>query len=407
MGRAGTESELDQIRGRFAKKEGAVLAGSFAFEKEEHRIFRESVRRFLEKEARPHYESWEEHRIIPRSFWRKMGDQGFLCPQVEEKYGGAGVDFGFSAILQEELEKVGSGMIGIGLHNDIVVPYLTAYGTEEQKGKYLPRCVTGEIITAVAMTEPGSGSDLAAMQTTATRAGDVYVVNGQKTFITNGIQGDLLVVACKTDSSAQPPHKGISLLLIEKDTIGFTRGRKLNKVGLHCQDTAELFFADAKVPVGNLLGVEGKGYYYLMEKLQQERLVVSICAQVAAEEMWSMTANYVKGRKAFGQTLNAFQHIRFTLAEMATEIELGRTFLDDLIYRHMENQELVTRVSMAKWWITDMARRVAAKCMQLHGGYGYMEEYPIARRFRDTPVMSIYAGSNEMMKIIIAKKMGL
>ena len=257
------------------------------------------------------------------------------------------------------------------------------------------------------MTEPGCGSDLAAMQTTATREGDYYVVNGQKTFITNGIQGDLLVVACKTDPSVQPAYKGISILLIEKDTVGFTRGRKLNKVGLHCQDTAELFFADAKVPVGNLLGVEGKGYYYLMEKLQQERLVVSICAQVAAEEMWNMTANYVKGRRAFGQTLNDFQYIRFTLTEMATEIELGRTFLDDLIHRHLENEELVTRVSMAKWWITDMARRVAANCMQLHGGYGYMEEYPIARRFRDTPVMSIYAGSNEMMKIIIAKKMGL
>lgn len=374
---------------------------------EELRIFRESVRKFLEKEAKPHYDEWEEKRIIPRDFWRKMGEQGFLCPQVEEKYDGVGVDFRFSVILIEELEKVGSGMIGISLHNDIVVPYLTAFATEEQKKKYLPRCVNGEIITAVAMTEPGAGSDLAGIQTTAIRDGDHYILNGQKTFITNGIQADLIVVACKTDPQAVPPHKGISLLLVERDTPGFTRGRQLNKVGLHSQDTAELFFQDAKVPVANLLGIEGKGFYHMMEKLQQERLVVAISAQVAAEEMWNMTKGYVKTRKTFGQPLNSYQSIRFMLAEMATELELGRSFLQEIIRKYMNNEDVTNQVSMAKWWITDRAKKIAMKCMHLHGGYGYMEEYPIARRFRDIPVMAIYAGSNEMMKLIIAKRLDI
>lgn len=376
-------------------------------ESEEYRIFRESVRRFLEKEAQPYYGQWEQDKRIPRSFWRKMGQQGFLCPQVEEKYGGSGVDFRFSAIMNEELEKVGSSMIGIGLHNDIVVPYLIAFGTEKQKEKYLPRCVTGEIITAIAMTEPGAGSDLAAIQTAAQRQGEEYILNGQKTFITNGIEADLIIVACKTDCDIRPPHKGISLFLVEKDAPGFSRGRKLNKVGLHAQDTAELFFADARIPADNLLGEEGKGYYYLMEKLPQERLVVSISAQVAAEEMLKMTIAYLKNRKAFGKALTSFQYIQFSLAEMATEVQLGRTFLDDLISKHTENQNIADRVPMAKWWITDMARRVAGNCMQLHGGYGYMEEYSIARRYRDTPVMSIYAGSNEIMKTIIAKNLQL
>lgn len=374
---------------------------------QERRIFREAVRRFLEKEAKPLYDEWEEKRMVPRDFWKKMGEQGFLCPQVEEKYGGAGVDFSFSVILIEELEKVGSGMIGISLHNDIVVPYLTSFGTEEQKKKYLPRCVSGEMITAVAMTEPGAGSDLAGIQTTAIREGDYYTVNGQKTFITNGIHADLIVVACKTNPQAVPSYRGISLLLIDKDTPGFTRGRKLNKVGLHCQDTAELFFQDAKVPVANLLGAEGKGFHQMMEKLQQERLVVAISAQVAGEEMWKMTTEYVKTRRTFGQSLNSYQSIRFALAEMATEIELGRTFLQEIIRKFMNKEDVTNQVSMAKWWITDQAKNIAMKCMHLHGGYGYMEEYPIARRFRDIPVMAIYAGSNEMMKIIIAKKLGI
>ncbi|MEH6987720.1 acyl-CoA dehydrogenase family protein [Cytobacillus firmus] len=374
---------------------------------EEHEIFRESLRKFLEKEAYPNYEKWEEDRIIPREFWRKMGEQGFLCPDIEEKYGGSNVDWGFSVIINEELERVGSGMVGIGLHNDIVIPYISAYGTDEQKEKWLPKCAAGEIITAIAMTEPGAGSDLAGIRTTARLEGDHYIVNGEKTFITNGIHSDLIIIACKTDPHAVPRHKGVSLLAVERGTEGFSRGRKLNKVGLHCQDTAELIFEDCRVPKENLIGEEGKGFLYLMEKLQQERLVVAIAAQVAAEEMLNLTINYVKNREAFGKPVSQFQNTQFKIAEMATDIEMGRVFLDQLITEHMAGINVVTKVSMAKWKLTENARKIAAECMQLHGGYGYMEEYEIARRFRDIPVASIYAGTNEIMKTIIAKNMGL
>ncbi|MCS0653707.1 MULTISPECIES: acyl-CoA dehydrogenase family protein [Bacillaceae] len=374
---------------------------------EEHEIFRESLRKFLEKEAYPNYEKWEEDRIIPREFWRKMGEQGFLCPDIDEKYGGSNVDWGFSVIINEELERVGSGMVGIGLHNDIVVPYITAYGTDEQKEKWLPKCAAGDIITAIAMTEPGAGSDLAGIRTTARLDGDHYIVNGEKTFITNGIHSDLIIIACKTDPHAVPRHKGVSLLAVERGTEGFSRGRKLNKVGLHCQDTAELIFEDCRVPKENLIGEEGKGFLYLMEKLQQERLVVAIAAQVAAEEMLNLTINYVKNREAFGKPVSQFQNTQFKIAEMATDIEMGRVFLNQLITEHMAGINVVTKVSMAKWKLTENARKIAAECMQLHGGYGYMEEYEIARRFRDIPVASIYAGTNEIMKTIIAKNMGL
>ncbi|WP_027408792.1 acyl-CoA dehydrogenase family protein [Anoxybacteroides tepidamans] len=375
--------------------------------REEHHIFRDAFRKFLEKEAAPHYSEWEKQGIIPREFWRKMGEQGFLCPWVEEAYGGLASDFGYSVVMNEELEKVGSSLVGIGLHNDIAVPYIASYGSEEQKRKWLPKCVSGEIITAIAMTEPGAGSDLAGISTTAIRQGDYYVVNGQKTFITNGIHADLVIVVCKTDPHAKPPHKGISLLAVERGTPGFSRGRKLEKVGLHGQDTAELFFADAKVPAENLLGEEGKGFYYLMEKLQQERLVVAIAAQTAAERMFELTKQYVKERSAFGKKISEFQTVQFRLAEMATEIALGRTFLDRIIEEHMQGKDVVAGVSMAKWWITEMAKRVAAESMQLHGGYGYMEEYEIARRYRDIPVSAIYAGTNEIMKTIIAKYLDL
>ncbi|MFF2449581.1 acyl-CoA dehydrogenase family protein [Neobacillus sp. NPDC058068] len=374
---------------------------------EDHKIFRQSLRKFLEKEAYPFYEQWEEDRMIPRSFWTKMGEQGFLCPDIDEKYGGSEVDWGFAVVINEELERVGSGLIGIGLHNDIVVPYITSYGTEEQKQRWLPKCVTGEIITAIAMTEPGTGSDLANIKTTARLDGDHYVVNGQKTFITNGIQSDLVVVAVKTDSQAVPKHKGVSLLVIERDTTGFTRGRKLNKVGLHCQDTAELIFEDCRVPKETLLGEEGKGFLYLMEKLQQERLLVAIGAQTASEVMLKMTLDYVKSREAFGKPVGQFQNTQFKIVEMATDVEMGRVFLDQLIAEHIEGKNVVTKVSMAKWKLTDIAKKIAAECMQLHGGYGYMEEYEIARRFRDIPVSSIYAGTNEIMKTIIAKNLGL
>ncbi|PFP24558.1 acyl-CoA dehydrogenase [Bacillus sp. AFS073361] len=374
---------------------------------EDHEIFRKSLRKFLDKEAYPMYQKWEEDRMIPRSFWKKMGEQGFLCPDIDEKYGGSEVDWGFAVVINEELERVGSGLVGIGLHNDIVVPYITSYGTEEQKQRWLPKCVTGEVITAIAMTEPGTGSDLANIKTSAKLDGDHYIVNGQKTFITNGIQSDLIVVAVKTDLNAVPMHKGVSLLVIERGSPGFSRGRKLNKVGLHSQDTAELIFEDCRVPKENLLGEEGKGFLYLMEKLQQERLLVAIGAQTASEVMLKMTIDYVKSREAFGKPVSQFQNTQFKIVEMATEIEMGRAFLDQLIAEHIAGKNVVTKVSMAKWKLTDIAKRVAAECMQLHGGYGYMEEYEIARRFRDIPVSSIYAGTNEIMKTIIAKNLGL
>ncbi len=375
--------------------------------KQEHHLLRESFCRFLEKEARPFFEKWEEDRLIPRSFWKKLGDNGYLCPWIEEKYGGLGADFAYSVVITEELERIGSGLLGVSLHSDIVVPYIVSYGTEEQKERWLPGCISGDIITAIAMTEPGAGSDLAGIRTTAIADGDHYVVNGQKTFISNGIHANLAVVAVKTDPHAKPAHKGVSLLVIEDGTPGFSRGRKLNKVGLHSQDTAELIFEDCRVPKTNLLGQEGKGFRYMMEKLQQERLMVALMAQTSAEEMLAETIPYLQTRKAFGQTISSFQHIQFTVAEMATEIELGRTFLNQLIESHIAGQDVVTQVSMAKWWITEMAKRIAGHCMQLHGGYGYMEEYPIARRYRDIPVSAIYAGTNEIMKSIIAKNLGL
>ncbi len=374
---------------------------------DEHRMFRNALRKFLEREAVPNFNQWEADHAVPRSFWRKMGEQGYLGPTVPEEYGGAGADFAYSVVIGEELERVGSGLTGIGLHNDIVLPYLLSYGTEEQKQKWLPKCVTGEIITAIAMTEPGAGSDLAGIRTTAVRDGDSYVLNGQKTFITNGIQSDLVLVVCKTDPQANPPHKGMSLIWVERGTPGFERGRRLEKVGQHSQDTAELFFDNCRVPASNLLGEQGRGFQYLTEKLQQERLVVAIAAQVAAEESLQETIAYVKERKAFGQPISKFQNTRFTIAELATKVELGRAFLDQLIVRHMAGENVVTQVSMAKFWHTDMAKEVIGECLQLHGGYGYMEEYTIARRYRDIPVMAIYAGTNEIMKTIIAKNLGL
>ena len=373
----------------------------------DHEAFRKSLRKFLAKEAEPFFEQWEEDRMIPREFWDKLAAQGYLCPTLPEAYGGLAADWGYAVIINEELERVGSGLVGVGLHNDIVVPYLESFGTEEQKQRWLPKCVSGETITAIAMTEPGTGSDLANIKTTAILEGDHYVLNGSKTFITNGIHSDLVLVACKTDPKAVPAHKGVSLLVVERDTPGFSRGRKLNKVGLHSQDTAELFFEDCRVPKENLLGEEGKGFLYLMDKLQQERLLVAIAAQVAAEDMVEMTMNYIQERKAFGQSISKFQHIQFEMVEMKTQVEIGRTFLDSLVADHIEGEDIVTKVSMAKYWLTDMAKDISQRCLQLHGGYGYMEEYKIARRFRDIPVSAIYAGTNEIMKTIIAKNIGL
>ncbi|MBF4501139.1 acyl-CoA dehydrogenase family protein [Savagea sp. SN6] len=372
---------------------------------DEHEMFRESLRKMLEKEAYPYFEQWEANRDIPREFWLKLGENGFLLPWVEEQYGGLGLDFSYSVILTEELERVGAGLAsGISLHSDIVSPYISTYGTEEQKQRWLPKSVTGELISAVAMTEPGTGSDLAAVRTTARREGDHYILNGEKTFITNGMHADYVVVVCKTDSQVEPAYRGISLLVVEDGMPGFKRGKKLNKIGMHSADTAELIFEDVKVPVENLLGEEGRGFYYLMEKLQQERLVVALEVQVEAEVMLELTINYVKERKAFGSRIADFQNTQFKLAEMATEIDMGRVYLDRVIERHLNGEAIVKEVSMAKWWISEMAKRVAGDCLQLHGGYGYMEEYEIARRYRDIPVPAIYAGTTEVMKMIIAKE---
>lgn len=380
---------------------------SRAFLNGEHIMFKDSLRKFVEKEIEPNFAQWESDRIIPRDLWTKLGSQGFLCPSVEEKYGGTGLDFIFDVVLSEELSRVGGGLSGIGLHSNVVTPYITSFGTEEQKKRFLPKFVSGEWISAIAMTEPGAGSDLQKITTTAIKDGDDYIVNGQKTFITNGILSDVVIIACKTDPKAVPAHNGVSLLIVERGMEGFSRGRKLDKVGMHSQDTAELIFENVRVPATNLLGEEGKGFLYLMQKLQQERLLTAVGAIIAAKDMLDLTLKYVKEREAFGKPIGKFQNTQFTLAEIATQVQIGQTFVDDLIVRHLEGQDIVTEVSMAKWWITDMARKISADCMQLHGGYGYMEEYKIARRYRDIAVTPIFAGSNEIMKVIIAKNMGL
>lgn len=374
---------------------------------QEHEMYRSSLRKFLEKEAVPFIDEWEKKKEVSRDFWEKMGNEGFLCPQVDEKYGGLNADFGFSVVTAEECERVNSGLVGISLHNDMVIPYIESFGNEEQKNRLLPGAVSGELIFAIAMTEPNTGSDLSGIQTTAVKDGEEYIINGEKTFITNGHIADVFIVVAKTDTQIQPAHKGISLFIVEANTPGFSRGKKLQKVGQHASDTAELIFQDVRVPKANLLGEEGKGFYYLMEKLQQERIMVTLQAQTSAEVILEKTINYVKERSAFGKKLSDFQHTKFKLAELKTEIEIGRTFLDNLISKHMKGEEIVAEVSMAKWWITDLVKKVATNCMQLHGGYGYMEEYEVARRYRDIAPMSIYAGSNEIMKVIIAKNMGL
>jgi len=374
---------------------------------EEHEIFRETFRKFVQNEVAPNIEEWEEKGQVPRSAWKKMGEQGFLCPWLEEKYGGSGVGFEYSVIILEELSRVRADGFQLMLHTNVVAPYIDTYGSEEQKERWLPGCATGDIILAVGMTEPDAGSDLQAIRTKAVKDGDSYVINGQKTFISNGISCDLVVLVCKTDTEVKPAHKGISLMAVEDGTPGFIKGRKLEKMGFKMSDTAELLFEDCRVPRENLLGEEGRGFVYLMEKLQEERLCVVIQSQVAAETMLEMTIAYCKERQAFGQPIGSFQHNSFKIVKMATEIELGRTFVDDLTADHLEGKDIVKKVSMAKWWTGEMANRVAYDCVQLHGGYGYMEEYPICQWYRDVRGAPIWAGTTEVMKGIIGKMMGL
>jgi len=373
---------------------------------EGHRIFRQSFRKFLEKEIIPHIEAWEEEGIVPRDVWRKMGKEGFLCSGIPECYGGPGADFLHAVIIIEELAYCNFSGMGVRLHSDVVTPYILDYATEEQKRKYLPRCVSGEIITAIGMSEPNTGSDLAAIRTTAVEQGDEFVINGQKTFISNGINCDLIVLAAR-DPAETDPHRAIDLYLVEGWTPGFEKGRKLKKVGWHAQDTAELFFSDCRIPRENRLGEKGTGFKKMMSHLQPERLVIAIWAVAAAEFMLKETISYIKNREVFGKPVARYQHTQFEIAEMATEIKLGRTHVEKLIVDHMRGENIVTDVSMAKYWTTEMAYRTADRCMQLFGGYGYCEEYPIARAWRDIRVNRILGGTNEIMKVVIAKNLGL
>jgi acyl-CoA dehydrogenase len=373
----------------------------------EHEMFREQVRRFVNSEIEPKVAAWNRNGISDRESWRKMGAAGFLGANAPEEYGGGGVDFLYDAIVMEELARVRAHGLMMGLHSDICMPYLTTYGSEEQKRRYLPKAISGETILAIAMTEPSTGSDLAAVRTSARREGDHYVLNGSKIFISNGQLADLVIVVTKTDPNATPAHRGISLILVDGNAPGFVRGRKLDKLGFKGQDTSELFFEDCRVPVTNLLGTEGQGFKMLMEKLQQERLVCAVGAIESAKRCLEDTIAYTKQRRAFGQAISSFQNTQFRLAEMATEVEVGRAFVDRLMAAHVRHDDLVTEVSMAKWWTTELLKKVSSQCLQLFGGYGFMMEYPVATDYADAAVQAIYAGTNEIMKVIIARRMGL
>lgn len=372
----------------------------------EHNIFRDSLRNYLKAEVIPYVEEWEETGIVPRSAWKKMGEQGFLCTAVPEEYGGTGADFLYSVIVTEEMVRTNHAGLAATLHSDVIVPYILSFGSEDQKKKYLPGCVTGDIITAIAMTEPNAGSDLAAIKTTAKENGETIIITGQKTFISNGINCDLAIVAAK-DPLMDNPYAAIDLYLVEAGTPGFEKGKKIKKIGFHSQDTSELYFTDCNIPKSNRLGPKGSGFKNLMRKLQQERLITTISSVTSAEIMLEQTIKYCKERIIFNRPLSKFQNTQFEIAEMATEIKLGRVFTDKLIADHMEGKDVVLEVSMAKYWMTEMNCRVADRCLQLFGGYGYCEEYPIARAWRDTRIGRIYAGANEVMKTIIAKSIGL
>jgi acyl-CoA dehydrogenase len=375
------------------------------FDTEEHQIFRDSFRKFVAKEMTPNVPEWEKAGEVPRSVWVKMGEQGFLCPWLPEEYGGLGLGFDYSVIINEEILRGNAFGVEVPLHSDVATPYIYSYASEEMKKKWLPGTTTGEIVTAIGLTEPNAGSDLAAIRTRAVKDGDSYVINGQKTFITNGYFADLIIVACKTDPDAG--HRGISLILVDKDAPGFHRGRKLEKMGYHMQDTAELFFEDCRVPASHLLGEEGMGFKYMMQKLQQERLEVCIKCQVLAEEAFKEALNYVQVREAFGKPIGNFQYNAFRLADMATEVQLGRTFLNTLISDHMAGINIVQRVSMAKYWLGEMVNRIAYQAVQLHGGYGFMEEYRVCKIYKDVRCLSIFAGTSEIMKLIISRSLGL
>lgn len=370
--------------------------------KEEHRIFRESFRKFLEKEIVPHIDEWEASGIVSRSAWKKMGENGFLCTSVPPEYGGLGADFLYSAILIEEMGYANFQGLSARIHSDIAVPYIVQFATEEQKKKYLPPCISGDILTAIAITEPAAGSDVAGIKTTAVEDGDSFILNGQKTFISIGVSCDLVIVVAR-DPKETNAHKAIDLFLVEAGTPGFEKGKRLRKIGWHSQDTSELFFSDCRIPKENRLGKKGTGFKKLMTNLQQERLIAVIGAQATAEFSLQETIRYCKERHMFGKPLIGFQNTQFVLAELASEVKIGRAFVDKMVAEHSQKKSSVVDITMAKLWITDMACRVVDRCLQFFGGYGYCEEYPIARAWRDIRITRIFAGSNETMKQIIAK----
>ena len=369
----------------------------------DHELFRDSVRKFLEQHAVPHHGQWEKDGHIDRTLWNRAGEAGMLCSHIPEEYGGMSADFLYSTVVIEEVARLGLTGIGFSLHSDIVAPYILHYGSEALKHKYLPRMVSGELVTAIAMTEPGAGSDLQGVKTTALLDGDDYVINGSKTFITNGYLADLVIVVAKTDPAAGA--KGTSLFLVEAGTPGFAKGKRLEKVGMKAQDTSELFFQDVRVPRENLLGQPGMGFAYLMQELPQERLTVGIGALASAEAALQWTLDYTRERKAFGKAVADFQNTRFKLAEMATEIQIGRVFVDRCLELHLQRKLDVPTAAMLKYWATDLQCRVLDECVQLHGGYGYMWEYPVARAWADARVQRIYAGTNEIMKEIVARSL--
>jgi alkylation response protein AidB-like acyl-CoA dehydrogenase len=375
---------------------------------DEHDLFRDSVSRFIADEVGPRNAAWEEAGLVDRDLFTAAGAHGFLAMAAPVEYGGGGVeDFRYNLVIAEEIQRAAVNAAGLGwtLHNDVCLPYFLALTNEEQKARWLPGICSGELITAIAMTEPGIGSDLASMGTTAKRDGDDYIVNGAKTFITNGINADLVITAVKTDPSQR--HRGMSLMVIERGAPGFERGRNLDKIGLHAQDTAELFFDDVRVPAANLLGEEGQGFRQLVTNLPQERLSIAVTAVAAARAAFDQTLAYVTERQAFGQPIGSFQNSRFRMAEMATEIEIAQTFSDRCVLALNAGELTAEEAAMAKWWSTELQGRVTDTCVQLHGGYGYMSEYPVARAYADARITRIYGGTTEIMKEIIGRSLGL
>ena len=373
---------------------------------DEHVAFRSAVGTFLDKEVVPFHDQWEKDGVVDREVWRKAGGQGLLGLQLPEEYGGGGTDdFRYNVVIGEEMTTRGVYGAAFPLFNDMIVPYLVASANDEQRRRWFPRLASGELIAAIAMSEPEAGSDLQGIRTTAVDKGDHYVLNGQKTFISNGILADLVVVVARTDPEAG--HKGISLLVVERGMDGFERGRNLDKIGQHAQDTAELFFDNVAVPKENLLGEEGAGFRHLMTNLSQERLSIAVSAASACERVLQECLSYVKERTAFGRPIGKFQHTRFTIAEMATETHIARVFIDDCIRRHVAGDLDASTASMAKWWSTELQKRIVDQGVQLFGGYGYMMEYPIARAFVNSRVQTIYGGTTEIQKEIIGRSLGL